>query len=173
MQPELNRDGNGADELTYLLTFATYGTWLPGQDGSVSRGQNLFGSRLPEPVPHFEAGAKKRLVDAPFLLDAESRLKVLASIQEVCAHRGWFLQAAHIRSNHVHVVVSANQTPELVMTAFKAYASRALNGVDFGQRRWVRHGSTRYLWTRESIHAAVRYVVCEQGEPMAVFEAAP
>ena len=38
------------------------------------------------------------------------------------------------------------------------------------RRRWGRHGSTRYLWTREAVAAAIHYVVYEQGEGMAVFE---
>jgi len=61
-----------------------------------------------------------------------------------------------------------------MMVAMKAYSSRALNklGADIpGRRRWARHGSTRYLWTKESIRAAVRYVVDEQGLAMAVYEA--
>ena len=59
------------------------------------------------------------------------------------------------------------------MTAMKAYASRALNEHVLdgpGRRRWARHGSTRYLWTGDAVRAAIRYVVCEQGESMAVFE---
>ena len=39
------------------------------------------------------------------------------------------------------------------------------------RKRWVRHGSTRWLWKRENVSAAIRYVVDEQGDPMAVFEA--
>ena len=62
------------------------------------------------------------------------------------------------------------------MVAMKAYSSRALNqrGLDFpGQRRWARHGSTQYLWTKESVRAAIRYVVDEQGVAMAVYESPP
>jgi len=31
-------------------------------------------------------------------------------------------------------------------------------------------GATRWLWKPENVSAAIRYVVDEQGEPMAVFE---
>jgi hypothetical protein len=40
------------------------------------------------------------------------------------------------------------------------------------RRRWARHGSTRYLWTSESVSAAMDYVVRQQGDAMAVFEMA-
>jgi hypothetical protein len=75
----------------------------------------------------------------------------------------------------VHVVIDADQRAEQVMNALKAYASRALNQNGFerpDRRRWARHGSTRYLWTRDAVSAAVHCVVCEQGDPMTVFEMA-
>jgi REP element-mobilizing transposase RayT len=108
-----------------------------------------------------------------YLLDAIRRSLVLQTLQEVCSWRGWTLLAAHVRTNHVHVVTTANCKPEQVMTAMKAYSSRALNEHSLdgpGRRRWARHGSTRYLWTKDSVGAAIHYVVREQGESMAVFE---
>jgi hypothetical protein len=65
------------------------------------------------------------------------------------------------------------QTPEQVMNTFKSYASRTLNGTALDapkRQRWSRHGSTRHLWTTESVSTAIHYVVCEQGEPMAFFQ---
>ena len=59
------------------------------------------------------------------------------------------------------------------MNDIKACASRCLNqtGLDeVGRKRWARHGSTRWLWKPEHVSAAIRYVVDEQGDPMAVFE---
>jgi REP element-mobilizing transposase RayT len=56
-------------------------------------------------------------------LDRLRRDAVLRAIQEVCAYRGWNLLAAHVRSNHVHTVVEAEDPPERVMGDFKAYAS--------------------------------------------------
>ena len=72
----------------------------------------------------------------------------------------------------MHVVVNSTEKPEKVMNAFKAYASRKLNHCALdapGCRRWTRHGSTRYLWDREQVEAALAYVIDGQGEPMAVY----
>ena len=171
--PLQNRDREGAAPSTYLITFACYGTWLPGQAGAVDRRNNLFGSALPESNPAKEARAKKRMLDQPYFLDADRRTLVLNAIQQVCLHRNWRLLAAHVRTNHVHVVVEARQIPEQVMNTLKTYASRALNTASLdspNSQRWARHGSTRYLWTRQSVSAAIHYVVSEQGESMAVFE---
>ena len=57
----------------------------------------------------------------------------------------------------------------------KSFASRFLNckGLDVpARKRWARHGSTRWLWKRTEVSAAIRYVVEGQGDPMAVFDAA-
>lgn len=110
----------------------------------------------------------------PYELDGARRSAVLAALQEVCAHRGWNLAAAHVRTNHVHAIVEAEAQPEKIMNDFKSYASRRLkrlNPEEGDRKRWARHGSTRWLWNSEQVSAAVGSVVDEQGEPMAVFEA--
>ena len=109
----------------------------------------------------------------PYLLDAIRRQVVLESLLEVCSYHEWTLLAAYVRTNHAHVVATADRKPEYVMNALKAYSSGyvnhwALDSPD--RRRWARHGSTRYLWTSTAVSAAIQYVVREQGESMAVFE---
>ena len=57
------------------------------------------------------------------------------------------------------------------MRKLKAYGSRALNRrFGFREKRWVRHGSTRRLWSPAEVDVTVDYVVRRQGEPMAVYE---
>jgi len=109
---------------------------------------------------------------APYLLDSEGRAVLLQALRDVCLHRGWGLLAAHVRTSHVHAVVEAEVRPERIMSDFKAYASRALNRVGHDgsdRKRWARHGSTRWLWKDQHVQDAIRYVVEEQGEPLAVF----
>jgi REP element-mobilizing transposase RayT len=107
-------------------------------------------------------------------MSEEDRYTVLAAIRQHADFRGWKLLAAHVRSNHVHIVVAGEAKPERMMTEFKAYASRALNRLDptsANRIRWTRHGSTRWLNSDEAVIRAVRYTVDEQGSPMAVYEA--
>ena len=97
---------------------------------------------------------------------------VLDALREVCLNRGWSLWAAHVRTNHVHVVVEGDERPEKIMNAFKSYASRGLNrlGIDAQDRkRWARHGSTRWLRKDEDVQEAICYAVSKQGEPMEVY----
>jgi REP element-mobilizing transposase RayT len=110
----------------------------------------------------------------PYWLDPNRREVVLAALRRHCEHRGWNLLAAHVRTNHVHVVPEAEVQPERVMVEFKSYASRALTaeGLDGpDRRRWARHGSTRWLFKDRDVGKAIQYVIESQGAPMALFVA--
>ena len=51
---------------------------------------------------------------------------------ELCAQKGWWLAALHARTTHPHLVVDADVAPERILQACKAYASRALKGMQAG-----------------------------------------
>jgi REP element-mobilizing transposase RayT len=161
--------------VTYLITFACYGSHLHGDEsGSVDRSHNIPGHRVVG-ADEVRASRERELMDQPpYFLNARGRRAVLGAIREVCSHRQWSLLAAHVRTNHVHAVVEAEARPEKVMNDFKSYATRRLHRISADKtdrKRWARHGSTRWLWDRDDVGAAIRYVVEEQGEPMAVFVA--
>jgi len=124
------------------------------------------------PDPDRKAAEQRAMDQSLYLLDALRQSAVLRAMQEVCAHHGWTLLAAHVRTKHVHAVVRGDLRPEQIMNAFKAYATRLLNEMKVdtvGRKRWARHGSTRWLSKPESVSAAIRYVIDEQGEKMAVW----
>ena len=104
-----------ADPLAYFITFTTYGTWLHGRNpGSVDRGHNVPGTAFVPADADLESARRQAMRQDPYLLDEPQRAVVLRTIREVTAHRGWKLWAAHVRSNHVHVVVTADCRPEKV-----------------------------------------------------------
>ena len=160
--------------MTYLITFACYGCRLHGEEsGSVDPEHNRPGSAVLEKYPARVAAERERMDQDPYHLDRQRRDVVLEAIHEVCSYRGWTLLAAHVRSNHLHAVVEAEDPPEKVMNDFKVYSSRGLNrsGLDeVGRKQWARHGSTRWLWKPQQVSAAVSYVVSEQGGTMSAFE---
>ena len=159
--------------MRYFITFACYGSHLHGaESGSVDRKHNVFGGSLVESNAERVAAIREEMQQPPYLLDQMRRVTVLDALREVCLHRRWNLLAAHIRTNHVHVIIEAEGRPEKIMNTFKSYASRALNrlGIDGPDRkRWARHGSTRWLWKDTDVRQALQYVVDEQGEPMEVY----
>ena len=158
--------------IAYLITFSTYGTWLHGDKrGSVDKEYN----RYRDDFVALDMSRQKReriaLKNQPIVLSAKQREVVLAAILRVCEFRGWVAHAVHIRANHIHVVVSGQAKPEKMMVDFKAYATRALRRSQEQQgevtKYWTRHGSTKYIWTKERLASAIRYVKNEQGKMMA------
>jgi REP element-mobilizing transposase RayT len=161
--------------LAYFLTFSTYGNWLHGaakEEGSVDRKHNAYGEPFLPPDPARERAAACRMAHPPYILSATARVVARDAIVKLCSERGWFLSALHVRTNHVHAVVSAEREPERLMSDLKARASRELSRlrIDAHGRRWTRHGSTRYLFDEASVAAAVAYTLDEQGERMAVYD---
>lgn len=160
---------------TYLLTFACYGARLRGEPGAVDRLHNTPGAPRLEESAARAASQRQRMIQTPYLLSDIGRTITLRAIEDVCAQKSWTLLAAHVRTNHVHVVIEADAPPEWVMSTLKRFASRALNESCHDQRddlrRCARHGSTRYIWTKDQLSAAIRYVVSGQGAQFAVFEA--
>ncbi len=156
--------------MTYLITFACYGCHLHGDpDGSVDRHHNLYGGPLAEGSENRLELKRSQMDQPPYSMDEKRRTAVLAAIIHRCSNRRWRLIAAHVRTNHVHLLMEAEDKPERLMNDLKSFASRRLNelaldGAD--RKRWARHGSTRWLWKREQV------VVDKQGEQMAIYESA-
>ena len=125
--------------------------------------------------PNAELHKKEQnnLKNPPVILDENIREIVLKAVLQVCCYRGWIAYAVHVRSNHVHIVVGGCTKPEKMMTDFKAYATRAIKGSDdnqkFIRKYWSRHGSTKYIWTKENLASAIDYVKNRQGKIMSLW----
>ena len=161
--------------LAYFITFTTYGTWLHGTDkgaGSVDRHHNVYGTPFISADHERERLAEEKMTGPPYRLREAARTLVRDAIVGLCQEKNWTLLALHVRTNHVHVVLSADRNPKRLRSDLKARASRELNrsGVDTNDKRWTRGGSGRHLFDEASIEAAVRYVLDEQGPPMAVYD---
>ncbi|MEN8126863.1 MAG: transposase [Planctomycetota bacterium] len=154
----------------YFVTFSIYGTWLHGADkGSVDKYHNQYNSEFLSANAGRKRYEIKNLKDVPFVLNKNHRRCALKSIKETCEYRGWVLHAVHVRSNHVHIVVSSETIPEKVLGDLKAYATRGLRSVFsqfVGRKIWTHHGSTKYIWTQKSLMEVIHYVIYEQGQSM-------
>jgi REP element-mobilizing transposase RayT len=153
----------------YFITFACYGAHLHGDPiGSIDRNHNAFRGRYLDEDEIRRAAEQWQMRGESATLDSADRRLVLDAVIGVCEYKRWPLHAAHIRSTHAHVVVTAEDPPEAVMGKFKAYSSRALNRArGCIERRWAYHGRTLYLWRPTDVHAAVEYVYARQGVRMA------
>ncbi|MDR1492084.1 MAG: transposase [Planctomycetaceae bacterium] len=97
------------------MTFTTYGTWLHGDKrGSYKKGQGYIESKdnLMETV---------RLKEKAVILTNKQRELMDNVIVEICQYRSWELHARNVRTNHIHIVVTAQNTrPEKIINDFKA-----------------------------------------------------
>jgi len=123
----------------WLLTWTTYGTWLPGDPrGFVSNVRvgpgpevrhNLPGTPCDKDMPGL-ARASRAVLKGPsiYLVPAQAEA-LLAQFLETANYRGWELLAVAVMANHAHLVVGVpgDPDPSDVLGDFKGYGSRALN----------------------------------------------
>lgn len=155
-----------SDALAYLVTFRCYGTWLHGDDrGSMDRDNRTFDTPVLAPSAARREWERAQLVHPPWELDRLQRKLIAEAIAEVCDMRRWGPLAVSARSNHVHAVAAGAAAPEVMLSTFKRWSTRRLRGAGLAgpdARVWSRHGSTRYLWTEDSVARAVDYVLHRQ-----------
>jgi REP element-mobilizing transposase RayT len=167
----------------WLLTWTTYGTWLPGDErgfvSNVANAQrvgerhNTPGSECDADMPALQQWMQQRLVGGPLRLNRIQAEALLAQFQETARYRGWELLAVAVMANHVHLVVGVKGDPEPadLLRDFKSYGSRALNrqsGKPASGTWWTESGSRRKLPNSDAVHGAVHYVK-EQEYPLIVW----
>lgn len=155
-----------SEPLAYFLTFTTYGTRLSGDDRcSVDRNHNTFGTRRIAPDQSYVGYARKLQKHESVVFSQDQRSAVDAAIRERCMFAQWELHALNVRTNHVHVVVTAPMAPELVMNSFKTWATRRLRHqalLAADAKIWARHGSTRYVRDEAGLAAVCEYTLERQ-----------
>ncbi len=101
-----------------------------------------------------------------FTLNAARRTVIARTLNEVCDHRRWVIMAGHVRTNHVHAVVSGEAAPERMMDTFKQYATRRMREAGLcgtSDKPLSRHGCTILLWNDAQVGVAIAYVLAGQG----------
>jgi len=146
----------------YLLTFRSYGTWLHGDErGSIDRNHNAYGTpALPGSIQR-ERRNRLLLNQPPVYLNVRQRMVVQSSIKDTCNMRRWTLWESHVRTNHVHVVLSCDKKPSAALSALKANATRSMRSAGCWQSEftpWAHGGSKKYLWSEKHLGEAIAYV---------------
>src|SRR5271157_1634254 len=123
----------------WLLTWTTYGTWLPGdRRGFVSEVrdemgekvlQNVPGTPCDADLPPLRAYAASIMTEDAVFLELAQAEALAEQLRETAGHRGWRLLALAVMANHVHVVVGVprDPDPEQILGDFKAWGTRRLN----------------------------------------------
>jgi REP element-mobilizing transposase RayT len=145
------------DTYTYFITWTTYGTWLPGD----ARGwrKRRVGEQLPRPL--LEQWCRKQMKGETVLLSPTDRETVQTACREHCEFRNWELLAVNARSNHVHIVMIADESPKKVRDQLKANCTRCLRQQAeplIAKRTWTRGGDVELLDSEDDIESVVVYV---------------
>jgi REP element-mobilizing transposase RayT len=164
----------------WLLTWTTYGSWLPGDargfvsdvagtDGAAVR-HNQPGTSCDADHPGLRAYMKEQLRQPPISLTVSQGEALLEQFQETARHRQWSLLAAAVMHNHIHLVVGVvgDPEPETLLRDFKSYGSRALNrrwSKPIAGTWWTESGSRRKLPDASAVQGAVLYVTDRQANP--------
>ncbi len=169
----------------WLLTWTTYGTWLPGDErGFIGRSRdadgrqewlNVPGTPMRDAAPRLERASRARMKAPPIWLSRRDAMITLRQFQITAGIRGWELIAVAIMRNHVHLVVGVQGDPDpaTLLRDFKSYSSRALNAATArppNGRWWTQSGSRRVLRGEEHLIAGIRYVL-SQHEPLKTWHA--
>jgi len=135
----------------WLITFTTYGTHL-------------------HDPPALARWEQRQLSADIYLLNEQRRPIVLAAIRRVCERSSWDLIAAHVRTNHVHILLDGPDARSASLaSAIKSDASRRLS-LELGEphmRRWTRSSSILRVRDFDRI---LKYVIDGQGPPMARYQ---
>ena len=144
----------------YFLTWTTYGTWLHGDArGWADKEGYHKGKQADDPL--LKQRRERQFKHPPITFTPEMRACVDAAIHGVCEHRSWTLRELNVRTNHVHAVVIADGTADVVLRDFKAYATRALRKAGlFGADKeiWTESGDKVLLRGDDAVEQCCEYV---------------
>ncbi len=169
--------------MTWLLTWTTYGTRLPGDSRGFVSGlrnenrevviHNQPGTPVDANVPALERYARSIMTQSAVWLTSEQANTVAKQFRETATFREWRLFAIAVMANHVHMVVEVpDSVPSAkLLTDFKAYSTRKLNDTftrGTKHKWWTERGSTRALRQPGAVTAAIEYVK-KQHSPLVIW----
>ncbi len=158
-----------------LLTWTTYGSWLPGdQRGFVSRVPQAGGEHILHNAPgepHYEddpqllSSALDKMKGLPVALTAEHATPIVATIAGACERHGIELLAVAVMGNHVHALCQSELHGRELLQILKGNLSRELNRrftLGGSPRWWTKGGSRRRIKSGADLTAAIDYVKMQE-----------
>ncbi|MBN1795078.1 MAG: transposase [Sedimentisphaerales bacterium] len=137
-----------------MITFTTYGSWLPGDKRRyVQQGKVLHGNEK------IYEHARKIQKTETIKLNAKEKAIVRQAIIEEAEKVGQKLEAIAVYSNHVHLVVRWSYHPiGDVVSRYKNAAMFALGSNGRTGRIWTRGYDRRFCFTEDELNARIQYV---------------
>ncbi len=153
---------NTLQPLTLFITWTTYGSWLPGD----RRGWRKWKKGEQQPEPLLAEWCRGQMKESPIVLTRSQRSEVEEIIVKHASIRGWEIHAVSVRTNHVHIAVTAAAEPKKVRDQFKANATRVLRQSSTpvsNKKVWTRGGDIEVIDTTDELARVVEYILDAQG----------
>jgi len=116
--------------------------------------------------PDREAMAAALMTETALTLTDAERQLVEKTVEDHCRFRGWILHAVNCRTQHAHVVVSADTTPKETMNQLKAWCTRRLKalqaettGQPVRENWWTEGGDKEPIYTQDDLNSVIDYVL--------------
>jgi len=155
-----------SEPVAYHITFGTYGTRLHGDTrGTVDRRHNTPGEPVLGRRDSWQRVEEARLRHPPVLLTLQQRLYAQRAIADVCERGGWQLHITACQSDHVHVLLSAEQDGAAVRRWLKTWLGLALSErwpPPRGRSWWAEGGSVKWLWDERSVERVFQYIEAQR-----------
>ncbi len=145
--------------LAYFITWTVYGTHLQGDQRGWRKRRK--GNQVAQPL--LSDWRSRRLKYAIVTLTDPMQQAVESECQRHCAHRGWRLWAVNVRTNHIHVVVTATDyAGKTVRDQLKANSTRGLRErweTFYDRPVWTTGGDWECINDENDLEAVIRYVL--------------
>ena len=136
----------------YMLTWTTYGTWLPGD----YRGYVVNGKTLPGSDKILERNRQK---SPAVKLTKQERKTVEQTILAEAKEIDQQVESLTVCSNHVHLLVRRHtQSIEEVVSRYKSMTTRALWQKGRKGRVWTKGYDKRFCFTKQDIATRTTYI---------------
>ncbi len=149
---------NNDEPVAFFITWTVYGTFLQGDE----RGWRRRKQGAQSPQPKLAIWRRHRLKHSIELLDDLQQSVVAAEIERLAVFRGWHVWTRNVRTNHVHVVVTASgYAGGTVRDQLKANCTRVLRErwSEFVDRPvWTIGGDWRCINTEDELEQVIVYV---------------
>ncbi|EKK01654.1 hypothetical protein RBSH_03106 [Rhodopirellula baltica SH28] len=146
------------EPLGYFITFTVYGTFLQGD----ARWWRSRENGVQPPQPLVQQWHRDRLNHKVILLDQLQRDAVEAEAERLAVFRHWKLWCVSARSNHVHVVLSANASSgRRIRDQIKANCTRVLRQrwpVFVDRPVWTVGGDWKCISEEDELEQVIVYV---------------
>ena len=143
-----------AKTLGYMITMATYGTWLQGDEkGYVKNGKIHCAN------PKLKQANIESMTRAKVRLNSKQKEIARTAILNEAEKAGEKILALAVYSNHVHIVLCYSGQPvEKTIGSLKNAARIALQKEGFAGRVWARGFDKRYCFDEKSLKGRIDYV---------------